>query len=439
MAFSLRNDRLVARPDLTAPVARDGKGTAAQTQRTSAAGCRAGTALERKAGAPAIRKRPEGAVRDDEQLSALIGEIYDAAIEPARWAGMLARTADFVGGMSAALCYKDAATKQGNVYYECGRSDPRYKRLYFESYIKIDPTSVGLGFRDVGTPLGVADILDVDEFRASRFYQEWVRPQRWADAMSVALSKTGTGAALFTVFRLERHGMVDASARQRMGLIAPHVRRAALIGRAIEHKTAEAATLADTLDGLGTAMFLLDADARIVHANAPGEVMLREGFVLRTAAGKLAAADGRTTHALIEAITAAKGGDAALGKRGIAVPLTGRDGERYVAHTLPLTSAARRGAGAQYAAVAALFVQKAVLGTRSAAEVIARTFSITPTELRVLLAIVETGGVPETACALGVGQATVKTHLHRLFCKTATGRQAELVKLVAAFSSPLVN
>jgi hypothetical protein len=33
----------------------------------------------------------------------------------------------------------------------------------------------------------------------------------------------------------------------------------------------------------------------------------------------------------------------------------------------------------------------------------------------------------------------VKTHLHRLFAKTETTRQADLVKLVAAFSTPLVN
>ena len=77
--------------------------------------------------------------------------------------------------------------------------------------------------------------------------------------------------------------------------------------------------------------------------------------------------------------------------------------------------------------------------TPSPPEVIARTFKLTPTELRVLLAVVEVGGVPEAAEALGIGQATVKTHLHRLFCKTATPRQAELVKLVAAFSNPLVG
>jgi DNA-binding CsgD family transcriptional regulator len=54
-------------------------------------------------------------------------------------------------------------------------------------------------------------------------------------------------------------------------------------------------------------------------------------------------------------------------------------------------------------------------------------------------AVVEVGGVPEVAELLGIGQTTVKTHLHRLFAKTETTRQADLVKLVAGFSSPLVN
>jgi DNA-binding CsgD family transcriptional regulator len=56
----------------------------------------------------------------------------------------------------------------------------------------------------------------------------------------------------------------------------------------------------------------------------------------------------------------------------------------------------------------------------------------------VLLAIVEVGGVPEAAAALGIGQGTVRTHLLRLYAKTGTRRQAELVKLVAGFCSPLV-
>jgi DNA-binding CsgD family transcriptional regulator len=57
----------------------------------------------------------------------------------------------------------------------------------------------------------------------------------------------------------------------------------------------------------------------------------------------------------------------------------------------------------------------------------------------VLLALVEVGGVVETAEVLGVVEGTVRTHLHRVFAKTGTKRQAELVKLVAGFSNPLAG
>jgi DNA-binding CsgD family transcriptional regulator len=73
----------------------------------------------------------------------------------------------------------------------------------------------------------------------------------------------------------------------------------------------------------------------------------------------------------------------------------------------------------------------------SAPEVIAGTYKLTPTELRVLLAIVEVGGIPEVAAALGVADSTVKTHVGRLFEKTGASRQADLVKLVAGYSTPL--
>ena len=84
-------------------------------------------------------------------------------------------------------------------------------------------------------------------------------------------------------------------------------------------------------------------------------------------------------------------------------------------------------------------MHKAALETPSPPEAIAKTFKLTPSELRVLLAIVQIGSVPETATALGIGKATVRTHLLRLYAKTCTGHQAELVKLVAGFSNPLVG
>jgi DNA-binding CsgD family transcriptional regulator len=115
------------------------------------------------------------------------------------------------------------------------------------------------------------------------------------------------------------------------------------------------------------------------------------------------------------------------------------NGERYVAHVLPLASGARRSAGVSYAAAATLFVQKAALATHSPPEVLAKTYRLTPMEVRVLLAIVEIGGAPQVAETLGIGEGTVKTHLKRLYQKTGARRQADLVKLFAGYASPLLG
>src|SRR5262249_59536155 len=63
------------------------------------------------------------------------------------------------------------------------------------------------------------------------------------------------------------------------------------------------------------------------------------------------------------------------------------DGECYVGHLLPLSAGKRGSVGVSYDEVAALFVRKAALATPSRPEIIAKTYKLTPTELRVLLAI----------------------------------------------------
>jgi len=202
-----------------------------------------------------------------------------------------------------------------------------------------------------------------------------------------------------------------------------------------EFKAAEVATFVDTLDGLSSGMYLVDTEGRLIHANAAGSAILAENDVLSSVRGQLVARDTRVQRTLRDVFAAAGQGDAALGIKGIAVPLIGKDGERYVAHALPLTSGARRRAGIVHVAAAALFVRKASLMTSSTSQVIGETFRLTPTELRVLLAIVEVGGIPQVATAFGVADTTVRTHVNRLFEKTGATRQADLVKLVAGYAT----
>jgi DNA-binding CsgD family transcriptional regulator len=376
-----------------------------------------------------------GRVHDQQHLSDLIGAVYDAAIDPSVWESAIVRIADFVGGCGAALFCKDAGAYHAASLHSFGYRKPLPVALFRQIY----PAAQGHFLGDLEVPIATTDLIPFEDFTQTELYRQWAEPQGIVDFLSAVVDRTAISTAIFGIFRHKRNGVVDDRARRQMSLVAPHIRRSVLIGRMFEFKAAEVATFVDTLDGLAAGMFLVDASARLIHANAAGNAILAASDILSLASGRLVAGDAQVDRALRDVFVAAGQGDAALGSKGIAIPLVGRDGERYVAHALPLTSGARRRAGVIYTAVAALFIRKADLAVPTAPHAIGSAFKLTPTELRVLLAIVEVGGIPEVATAFGVADTTIRTHVSRLFEKTGTARQADLVKLVAGYATPLAD
>jgi DNA-binding CsgD family transcriptional regulator len=363
-----------------------------------------------------------------EQFSALIGRIYDAALDSTLWTDVLTGITEFAGGQTAGLSSSPLA-RVG--------IDSRSVQSYLQAYAHADLASTSPLF-DVEAIVNKTALVPDDELLQRDLGQGPAEPHGFVDASNAVLEKPATSRADLKVIRNGTQGMVDAEMRRRLNLIVPHMRRAVLIGKVIGAGRAEAAAFIDVTDRLGVGIFLLDADVRIVHVNAAGHALLHAGDLLRRIGGRLVMADAPTDRILRETSAAAGNSDDALGVAGTAVPLVGSYGERYVGRVLPLTGNRRR-TRVKYDAVVALLVRKATFGMPLQPAVIAKTYKLTPTELRVLLAIVEVGGVPEVATILGIAETTVKTHLGRLFDKTGARRQVDLVKLVAGFSSPLAN
>ena len=384
------------------------------------------------------RQVRESAMPAFERFSALIGDIYDASLDPALWPSACESTVCIHRRQRCRLNWQDTLRKAAHVHFAWG-IDPDYTRIYSETYCKLNPAFPTMLFFDVEEVWSVVpDCISRGEFCRSRFGKEWLFPQGLVDGLFSNVEKSSTSCHTFLAVRTMSDGFADDEMRRRFAVVAPHIRRAVLIGQVIDRKTVEAAALADSFDTLTAGMFLVDGIGRILHANASGHVMVAEANVLRAASGKLGATDPKADQALLDSFAAAASGDAALGRKGIAVPLKARKGERYVAHVLPLTSGVRRKAGTSYSAIATVFVHQAVLDLPSPPEAVAKEFQLTPAELRVLFAIIEVGGVPQVADVLGTSEGTVKTHLHHVFAKTGTTRQAELVKLIAGYSNALV-
>jgi DNA-binding CsgD family transcriptional regulator/PAS domain-containing protein len=320
-------------------------------------------------------------------------------------------------------------------YYTFG-CDPHYLQLQIDTYAKFDPTTA-LFFFPPEQVASIADVMPYDEYLETRFYREWAQPQGWVDSASAVLDKSVTGFVLLSVYRNAEGHRVDDVMRRRMQLIVPHVRRAVMIGKAIDLRSTEAARLGDAFDGLSAAMFLVDASGRIVHCNLSAHDMLGEGDVLYSQQDILAAVDPQAGHSLRNELAAVSTGDTAAGAGGVAVALSSSPDQHWLAHVLPLTSGARRRAGIVYSAVAAVFVRKTSLDMPSSMQAIAKIYKLTPSELRVFAAVVDVGGISAVADALGISEATVKTHLQHVFEKTGQRRQTDLMKLLANHANPL--
>jgi DNA-binding NarL/FixJ family response regulator len=375
--------------------------------------------------------------RETQVLSDLIGTIYDTTLDRSLWFDVLTRSAAFVGGAASALYSKNTVRKTANpVLFWNPRFGAAGVASYFDEYAKIDPMTTCQFLFEVGQIYSVEDCMPYAEFVETRIFKEYGKPQGLVDQLATTLEKSATSFSLFAIYRSEEQGLADQEMRQRMRLIVPHVRRAVLIGNVMDLNASEAAAFADTLGGLAAGVFLVDANARIVFANRAGRIVLDEGKILCEKNRALTAVDPQAGTTLRDVIALARDGDAAVGADGIAVPLSSPP-EPWLAHILPLTTGARRQTGIAYAAVAAVFVHQASLETPSSMETMSKLYRLTPSELRVLAAVSEVGGVAAVAEVVGISETTVKTHLQSLFAKTGTNRQTDLVKLVATHASPL--
>jgi DNA-binding CsgD family transcriptional regulator len=225
-----------------------------------------------------------------------------------------------------------------------------------------------------------------------------------------------------------------------MRLLAPHVRRAVTISDLLDMQTVEVNALTSTLDALRIGVVFVDGQARILHANRAAKNMLDQHAPIDSVSGCLAAADPEADGLLKLAIAVAERRPLLAGQsEGLVEPISGvllkaASGAAAMAHVLPLGHGAARPLGNT---VAAVFVSTADMGVSGPLEGIAAMYGLTLGEQRILAEIAKGVGLTEAAEAAGVSENTAKTHLSRIYTKTGTHRQAELVALLARLSPPL--
>ncbi len=373
---------------------------------------------------------------DPLQLSELLSAVYDTVLDPDRWPDVLERTAAFVGGKAATLASHDTATGAGNFSYVWG-DDPAYRAHYLENLARTNPVMVPLHlYCTPGQVFSLSQIYPYEDYCRSRLYLEWAKPQGWGDFTHGLLEKSGSRFGTFGVAHAIEHSPAAEEHRRRLRLVTPHVTRAVEIAKAMQLQKIAAETLSSAVNSLAAGVFLVKQDGSLAYANESGQKMIDAGELLQLAAGVLTASDLAKRDEFRRAL--AETAEERADSDGQIVVLTNGQQDRFIAQFVALTKGERRNAGTLFGATAALFVYKAQLQRPTLIERVAKEFEFTEGEARAVFTLLEAGTLSQTAAALGISEETVKTHLKRVFRKTGTSRQADLVQLIASFANPML-
>jgi PAS domain-containing protein len=142
---------------------------------------------------------------------------------------------------------------------------------YCGRYATINPLHTPTWLRPIGEVYTLDDLFTRDEWFDSRFYKEFMQPSGFADLIGLMGLRSGKRAVWFCAARLGEAPLFSSADNHAFQPLSPHVCRTIKISHALDLRTLRSETLETALDALSAGVFLLDSQARIVHANLAGE------------------------------------------------------------------------------------------------------------------------------------------------------------------------
>lgn len=353
-------------------------------------------------------------------FSTLVGEIYDAALNPGVWNGVLARICEMLDAKAASINVNNPIDGKVSMYLEHG-TDPAWTALLMSTYGAMSPIGAAVLVADVDQPIGAFDFVDEDEYVESRFYKEWCAPQGYHDLMGALIAKRPREVGSFATARHVSKGRFDSEHREFVGLIAPHIRRAVTISGLLERRAMETSALASVMQHLAASVLLVDRFGAIVRMNPSAEALCEDGLAAAKKSGRIYLTHAEAQRQLMATLSAGV-------SEPILIPMTDLAGSGLIVAVL--MADARSG-------LHAVIINRTEDELPPIGKHLAQLFSLTPREVAVLMPLLQGRTIEMVASELGITEMTARTHLKRLMTKTGTSRQVDLVQTVLKAMPPI--
>lgn len=354
---------------------------------------------------------------------ALIDRIYEAAVFPDLWPGVLhdiSRLSGCFGGILFTTAAREITRWTSSYEARSLFQDFLANREAQEENIRLKH---GIAAKHHGF-FGNHQLYGRAEMDRSAIYTDFFFPRGLGYAAGSVLPMPNGDTAVFNLERRYSDGPVSSEEIARLDAVRPHLARAAALSTRLNLQRARA--IVEALNSAGMPAAILGGQDRLLAANDLLEAMSEQ--IIFLAHGKLALADAASNRLLTDGFA----NRVPTATSSIPIPAQA-DSPAAVMHALPLPGEASE---VFNGARTLLVVTKLDRPTSPTAELLTGLFDLTASEARVARGIAEGKSTDEVAAALGLSRETVRFYLKGIFGKTGVARQSDLIALLSGAVLP---
>jgi DNA-binding CsgD family transcriptional regulator len=381
-----------------------------------------------------------------EEFSALLHAVYGGATNASAWPDILASVSEWMGGEKGLLITATLVLEKGGFAYtyripqsSIALWSTRYASQNLWLRAMAERNLMGTGSIVVGT-----DLVTDEEMINSEFYQGLLAPDDIWQVLAGLVYGTDHPDIPFIgccLFRGRQSTLLNDDDRHKMRLLLPHMSRALGVMFTLRDAELRIAASLHALNQVRTGILLLDDQGQVCFANTEAERIFRQEDGLRLKRGSRSldtlyandpTAHSRTRQALLSTLRM-ESAEVDHFAHAIRVPrLSGLPDYHIQVSALPENSP-YQGINAPPRAI--VFIKDGTHTTRPEAELLMRSYRLTPAEARSALALCDGGSLDAVADELHVGINTLKTHLKSVYHKMSVNSRAALTKLLVSLAS----
>jgi DNA-binding CsgD family transcriptional regulator/PAS domain-containing protein len=360
----------------------------------------------------------------------LVECVYQAVTCDEAWREVLSRLGEDLAAEAAILAHHDADAGGGALLHSVGL-DTELAARYAAEFAPKNPWMVDAKRYRPGHVFVGEDVIPNADLVRTEFYVDYLRPLNLLHRLCGVADRIGNEHLFFAVLRRPEQSPFQEHDRRTITPLLAHARRALELGRELRVERSRRQTLLDVLDQLPTAVLVLDAEAKPIFLNAAAEeiLALNDGLVMQ--GRRLRALWRGETERLQRVVASACQPQGPAADAGGHMTITRPSGCRpflLIVNPLPRPVA---GEGWHSRPVATIVIKdpesEPAQSARNLRE-LAELYGLTPAETRLAGLILNGLALFEAAERLGITKNTARTHMKRIYGKTGTRRQVELVR-----------